>query len=394
MDRPDDDPITAVRTDRAGESFDPTAGDRAAAARPPLPEWEAAVAPGARCLAATSCRYRVTARNPARAALAALQRHGLTGEQARAWGMCVAVHLMPDTSHPRAVFEVAGPAGEPGLRLRYSRLLPATSPLLGAEGPFDANAVAREVPRAARRRAQARIGSSGLAEVLRGTFWQREATLYSSTALVLSAFGFPMSAEVFAVGGVILLIQGAVRLVAHEARIFALARGLLRHPDKAVTLRQDAQRRLFLRAHELLGPAGRQIRRVLRERVAVPDLTGSSRLMLLIDEDAAVTTGAGARAIVPADTLPPSDNILTVVFRRPRRPADAAAAEAAPAAGAAPAHAEPAGNAAPGRTPALPIPVARSGTGHARDEEIEVIEAELLDPESYYADRPVRDWWA
>jgi hypothetical protein len=38
--------------------------------------------------------------------------------------------------------------------------------------------------------------------------------------------------------------------------------------------------------------------------------------------------------------------------------------------------------------------VARSGTGHARDEEIEVIEAELLDPESYYADRPVRDWWA
>jgi hypothetical protein len=264
--------------------------------------------------------------------------------------------------------------------------------LLGAEGPFDANAVAREVPRAARRRAQARIGSSGLAEVLRGTFWQREATLYSSTALVLSAFGFPMSAEVFAVGGVILLIQGAVRLVAHEARIFALARALLRHPDQAVTLRQDAQRHLFLRAHELLGPTGRQIRRVLRERAAVPDLTGSSRLMLLIDEDAAVTTGAGARAIVPEETLPSSDNILTVVFRRPqRRPRPAPEPEAADATEAAPAGSPP-------NRLLVPAPGSRGAPnvdrGARPDDEIEVIEAELLDPDSYYGERPARDWWA
>ena len=359
---------------------------------PPLPEWEAAIAPGVRCLNPTSARYRVQARNPARAALAALRRHGLTGEQARAWGMYVAIHMLPDTAHPRAIYALDGPAGSPLLQLRYARLLPGTSELLrGADSPFDAGAVAREVPRTARRWAQAKVGSSGVTEVLTGTFWQREATLYCSTAMVLSAFGFPMSAEVFAVGGILLMMQGAVRLVAHESRIFALSRSFLRNPAHGDQLRQDAQRMLFLRGHELLSRTGRQVRRVLRERAAVPDLTGRSRLMLLIDEDAAVTTGAGAYGIVPEETLPESANVLTVVFRRPRKPDIPVPDELTPAAEGAEAAAAPADSGAP--APRAQVPARRPET--APDlEDVEVIEAELLDPEAYYSGRPARDWWA
>ena len=374
--------------DRAAATLDGAdGGDRT---RPPLPEWEAAIAPGPRCLNPTSARYRVHARNPARAALAALKRHGLTGEQARARGMCVAIHLLPDTTRPRAVYALDGPAGSPMLRLRYARLLPGTSELLsGGASPFDAGAVAREVPKTARRWAQARVGSSGVTEVLRGTFWQREATLYCSTALVLSAFGFPMSAEVFAVGGILLLMQGAVRLVAHESRILALTRSFLRNPVHAGHLRQDSQRMLFLRGHDLLAPTGRQIRRVLRERAAIPDLTGASRLMLLIDEDAAVTTGAGAYGIVPEETLPESDNVLTVVFRRPRKPDIPAPAEAAAAPD------TPVQTAAPtnGARPPAALP-ARIDEASEAFEDVDVIEAELLDPEAYYGHRQQRDWWA
>lgn len=345
------------------------------------------MAPGSRCLNPTSARYRVQARNPARAALAALKRHGLSGDQARAWGMCVAVHLLPDTTHPRAVYALAGPAGSPMLRLCYARMLPGTSELLtGRDSPFDASAIAREVPKTARRWAQARVGSNGVTEVLRGTFWQREATLYCSTALVLSAFGFPMSAEVFAVGGILLMLQGAVRLVAHESRILALTRAYLGNPVHTGHLRQDSQRLLFLRGHDLLGPTGRQVRKVLRDRAAVPDLTGTSRLMLLIDEDAAVTTGAGAYGVVPEETLPESDNLLTVVFRRPRKPEVAARA-------ASPAPAEPA--AAPAVHAGLPTAVpARVPAEPVEMEDVEVIEAELLDPEAYYGQRQRRDWWA
>jgi hypothetical protein len=391
MDRAADDAVDRRRQAPDDAGATPGAGDRGGRARPLMPEWEAAVAPGARCLSPTSARYRIHARNPARAALAALQRHGMTGEQARAWGICVAVHLLPDTTHPRAVFALDGTAGAPLLQLRYARLLPATSELLsGGNNAFDAAAVAREVPRTARKWAQLRVGSSGVAEVLRGTFWQREATLYSSTALVLSAFGFPMSAEVFAVGGILLLIQGAIRLAAHEGRILALSRAFLRNPAHAGHLRQDSQRIMFLRSHDLLAPTGRQIRRVLRDRAAVPDLTGPSRLMLLIDEDAAVTTGAGAYGLVPEETLPQSDNVLTIVFRRPRRadahdpsPADRPAhpsADAPAAAGG--------GQGGAGRLPARRI------ADPEEIEEVEVIEAELLDPDAYYGERPARDWWA
>jgi hypothetical protein len=299
----------------------------------------------------------------------------------------VAVHLLPDTTHPRAIYALDGPAGSPMLRLCYARMLPGTSDLLtGRDSPFDANAVAREVPKTARRWAQARVGSSGVTEVLRGTFWQREATLYCSTALVLSAFGFPMSAEVFAVGGILLMMQGAVRLVAHESRILALTRSFLRNPAHAGHLRQDSQRILFLRGHDLLGPTGRQVRKVLRERAAVPDLTGATRLMLLIDEDAAVTTGAGAYGRVPEETLPESDNLLTVVFRRPRKPE--VAEPAASAAPAEPASPHPGGAGLPAALPA------RKPAEPAEMEDVEVIEAELLDPEAYYGDRPQRDWWA
>ena len=354
-----------------------------------MPEWEAAIAPGARCLNPTSARYRVQARNPARAALAALKRHGLTGEQGRARGLCIAIHMLPDTAHPRAVYALAGPAGSPMLRLRYARLLPGTSDLLsGKESPFDAAAVAREVPKTARRWAQARVGSSGVTEVLRTTFWQREATLYCSTALVLSAFGFPMSAEVFAVGGILLMMQGAVRLIAHESRILTMTRLFLRNPVHSGHLRQDSQRMLFLRGHDLLSPTGRQIRRVLRERAAVPDLTGASRLMLLIDEDAAVTTGAGAYGIVPEETLPETDNVLTVVFRRPRKPEIPVPAEAV-------GPAEPAHTAANDQPadPGAALPACRVDVPPDL-EDVEVIEAELLDPESYYGQRPQRNWWA
>lgn len=376
-------------SDRTAETWD--GGQGSPRERPALPEWEAAIAPGARCLNPTSARYRVQARNPARAALAALKRHGLTGEQGRARGLCIAIHMLPDTAHPRAVYALAGPAGSPMLRLRYARLLPGTSDLLsGKESPFDAAAVAREVPKTARRWAQARVGSSGVTEVLRATFWQREATLYCSTALVLSAFGFPMSAEVFAVGGILLMLQGAVRLIAHESRILTMTRLFLRNPVHSGDLRQDSQRMLFLRGHDLLSPTGRQIRRVLRERAAVPDLTGASRLMLLIDEDAAVTTGAGAYGIVPEETLPQSDNVLTVVFRRPRKPEIPVPAEAVGPAETAPTAAQTR-PVDPG--PAAALPACRADVPPEL-EDVEVIEAELLDPESYYGQRPQRNWWA
>lgn len=394
MDNGGDNTLGRLRqeSDAAGEVLD---GARDAdRTRAPLPEWEAAIAPGARCLNPTSARYRVNARNPSRAALAALKRHGLTGEQARAWGMCVAIHALPDVAHPRVVYAVEGPAGSPMLQLRYARLLPGTSELLaGGKSPFDAGAVGREVPKTARRWAQSKVGSSGVTEVLRATFWQREATLYCSTALVLSAFGFPMSAQVFAIGGILLLMQGAVRLIAHESRILALTRSFLRNPAQAGPLRQDSQRMLFLRGHGLLGPTGRQIRRVLREQVAVPDLTGASRLMLLIDEDAAVTTGAGAYGIIPEETLPESDNVLTIVFRRPRKPDIPVVVDAATSAERAVDRPSDTAGAAPGdQRPAAPP---ARWTAPATDvEEVEVIEAELLDPDSYYGDRPSRDWWA
>ncbi|MBK1697954.1 hypothetical protein [Rhodovibrio salinarum] len=373
-----------------GAADTPGAASRTGRAGAVLPEWEAAIAPGARCLNPTSARYRIRARNPARAALAALHRHGMTGEQARGWGMCIAVHLLPDTAHPRAVFALDGPAGEPMLRLRYARLLPGTSELLtGRDSPFDESAVAREVPKTARRWAQARVGSSGIAEVMRGIFWQREATLYCATALVLSAFGFPMSVEVFAVGGILLLLQGAVRLLVHESRILALTRAFLRNPAHASELRQDSQRMLFLRGHDLLGVTGRQVRKILREQAAIPDLAGRSRLMLLIDEDAVVTTGAGAYGIVPEETLPESENVLTVVFRRPKRPDITAPPSEPPTA--------QEGSASAGETP----PPQGSGNLPARRpqvavdvEEVEVIEAELLDPEAYYDGQPARNWWA
>ena len=369
-------------------SVNGTAPDRRATADG-LPEWEGAVGRDAACLRATAKRYRVRARNPARAALMALQRHGLDGPSAREAGACVAIYLLPDSRSPRAVFAVGGTHDAPALHLRAADLLPPVSPLLGSGGPFDAAAIEAEIPRAARRRAQARVGSSGLREVLHGTFWQREATLYSSTAMVLAALGFPMSAEVFAVGGVVLLLQGAVRLALRESRI-ALATSRLRaDPAAAETLRSDAVRTLFARAHGIAGRDGQPRRRILREAAAIPDLCGAARLHVLLDEDAAVTTGpaggqpgptaAGSEADDPQ--LPPSDNQITIVFRRPaRRPADAPA----------PAQntfepAEPPRNGA--GLPAVVPPVDPA-------EEIEVIEAELLDPEAYYADEPHRSWWA
>jgi hypothetical protein len=357
-------------------------------ARPGLPEWEAAIAAGPACLRANAPRFRVRARNAPRAALAALRRRGLDAAAARAGDTWIALYRLPDGQRPRAVFAMAGDADAPVLQLRWADMLPPGAVCAGPGGPFDAAAVEREIPAAARRVAQRRLGSSGLREVLRGAFWQREATLYSSTALVLSAFGFPMTDGVFVVGGVLLLLQGAARLGVHELRVAARMRALRRDPAAASLLRAAAARAVFARAHGIAGPDGEPRPVILRAQVAVPALCGAAPLKLLIDEDAAVTTGgpdAGGDGGLVADAdgfaLPASDNRLTVVFRRPRRPD--LAADAAP-------DTAPARHGSDAAAARLPVPVGPLPA----EEEIEVIDAELLDPEAYWGGPAPRGWWA
>jgi hypothetical protein len=354
-----------------------------------LPEWEAAIAAGPACLRANAPRFRVRARNPARAALAALRRRGLDAAGACASEITIAVYLLPDAGRPRAVFAMAGRPDAPVLHLRWADLLPPDAPCAGPGGPFDAAAIARELPTAARRLAQRYLGSSGLREVLRGAFWQREATLYSSTALVLSAFGFPMSDGVFVVGGVLLLLQGAVRLGLFELRLAARMRALRRDPAAASQLRAAATRTVFARSHGIAGTDGEPRRVVLRHQAAVPDLTGPQPLRLLVDEDAAVTTG-GPDGALGSDgdgfALPDSDNCLTVVFRRPRRSDLSETAEPVPPRA-------PDGPAqATGTAPCGGLPVPAHPT--PPEEDIEVIDAELLDPDDDWV-RPARGgWWA
>jgi hypothetical protein len=82
--------------------------------------------------------------------------------------------------------------------------------------------------------------------------------------------------------------------------------------------------------------------------------------------------------------------VLTVVFRRPRKPVIPEPADAVEQAdGSRSAAGTP--PAAPSHPPALP---ARLEEVAAELEDVEVIEAELLDPEAYYGQRPQRDWWA
>lgn len=382
----------------AAPTQDGSSGGHSNGGTPPtgLPEWEAAVGRGALCLRATAKRYRMRARNPARAALQALSRHGLDGPRAREGGVWIAIYLLPDVGTPRTIYAVGGTHDAPTLQLRAADLLPPASALLGPGGPFDTAAIDAQVPRVARRRAQTMVGSSGVREVMHGAFWQREATLYSSTAMVLAAFGFPMSAEVFAVGGVLLLLQGAARLAVRESRIMVTKRKLLADPEMREPLRAQATRAVFVDSHTVppQQQTGPRRRTILREEAAVPNLTGEARMSLLIDEDTPVTTGMpggppglGIKMDAEGEPwVPASDNLLTVVFRRPRRPKMAAPAPV-------PDKMEPQGvqpPPAPGRN--LPAVIPPPASEEA--EEIEIIEAELLDPEAYYSDEPARGWWA
>ncbi len=371
--------------------------------------WEAAVGRGGDCLKANARRYRVIARNAARAALQTLRRHRIGIAQARKAELHIALYAPDDTSGcPKAVFRIGGAPSAPELQLCYARLRDAGTPLHSPDGPLDREAVRAEMPEAARRRAEAWLGIHGLRDVLREEFWQREISLYTGTALFLAALGFPMTPGVFVVGGVLLLIQGAVRLARNEVRIRLLARRISRDETLHPALHVAAVRRLFARAAGLEPEdlAARLARTVLRSEVTVPDLTGADSLKMYVDEDARIAAGGlRPRAIAAEsdhhaepptpDDLYASDNVLTIVFRRPKRlrGADeetACAAESAP---------KGSGDGKLdiddiGQESKVPAKVdidelGKSGAGGKagttpKDEEVEVVEAEVIPPEEFF----------
>jgi len=363
-------------------------------------QWDAVVGHVDRCLKPNANRYRVKARNAPRAALHALQRHGVRLADAIAGETHVALFSPDSTQAPLAVFAVAGEPGSPRLQIRYARLLPdAASPYLPG-GPLDSEAVDTEVPRLARRYAESRLGASGLRDVMRERFWAREVSLYTGTALVLATFGFPMTLGVFVVGGVLLLIQGAVRLSVREWRLHRVKHALLRDPTVQDDLREAAARTIFLRVHNI--NTGTKKPNMLRGTAIVPDVRRTTPLDLLVDEDTRIAAGGLTPTVNASDATPaeptdleslaPSDNTLTVVFRRPRKdiqPTDPEAdAEPAEAAEAKP-DLDDIGKSA--RVPAR-VDLEDLGSGpRASDSEasgstqgeddIEVIDAELVDPE-------------
>jgi len=301
-------------------------GQRPASAAPG--QWDAVVGHIERCLKPNANRYRVSARNAPRAALQALQRHGARLTDALAGDTHIALFRPDSTEAPLAVFAVAGEPGAPCLQVRYARLLPDTATPFLPGGPLDSAAVDDEVPRLARRYAEARLGASGLREVLSERFWAREVSLYTGTALVLAALGFPMTPGVFVVGGVLLLLQGAVRLLFREWRLTRAKRRLLRIPAIQDDLREAAARAIFLRVHGVNEARAK----VLRGTAIVPDMRRNTPLDLLVDEDARLAAGGLTPAVDAGDTtlaeptdlesLAPSDNTLTVVFRRPKTQID------------------------------------------------------------------------
>lgn len=372
--------------------------------------WEAAVGRGGDCLKANARRYRVIARNAARAALQTLRRHRIGIAQARKAELHIALYAPDDTSGcPKAVFRIGGSASAPELQLCYARLRDPETPLYNPGGPLDRNAVRAEMPEAARRRAEGQLGIRGLRDVLREEFWQREISLYTGTALFLAALGFPMTPGVFVVGGVLLLIQGAIRLARNEVRIRLLARRISRDETLHPALHVAAVRRLFARDARLEPEdlAARLARTVLRGDVTVPDLTGADSLKMYVDEDARIAAGGLRPRPVAAesdhhaepptpDDLYASENVLTVVFRRPKRlrrtdEGTASAAEPAPESGAdgkldiddigqesrvpAKVDIDELGKSG-GKT--------KSGKTSAEDEDVEVVEAEVIPPEEFF----------
>ncbi|SDF72063.1 hypothetical protein SAMN05216241_102124 [Limimonas halophila] len=350
-----------------------------------------------RCLKPNANRYRVTARNAPRAALHALQRHGVRLTDALAGDTHIALFRPDSTEAPLAVFAIAGEPGSPALRVRYARLLPETASPYLTGGPLDSQAVDEEVPRLARRRAETRLGASGLREVLSERFWGREISLYTGTALVLAALGFPMTPGVFVVGGVLLLLQGSIRLAVREWRLGRAKRRLLHDPAVQDDLREAAARAIFVRTHDLR--AGGERPRVVRGTAIVPDIRRTVPLDLLVDEDARLAAGGLTPAVnageaTPAEptdleSLAPSQNTLTVVFRRPKthiEPTDSADHPEPAADGEDKPDLDEIGKAA--RVPAK-VDLEDLGSRHRdngsaggdEEEDVEVIDAELVDPD-------------
>jgi len=318
--------------------------------------WEAAVGRGEDCLKANARRYQVKARNPARAALTTLKRDNMSMVGAFDANLHIAVYPGDNPSgNPVAVFAMGGEVKSPQLVVKYARLQPDDTPLHQRGGPLDRAAMRDELPTAARRRAEEQLGFQGFRELITSDYWERELTLYCGTAAVLAAIGFPMTPGVFVVGAIILLIRGLVRLIGQEIRIQLKRRRIIHDPSLQSVLSTSAIRRLFAHglqvAPESLGQS--LATKVLRGAVTVPDLKGNQALNLFVDEDSRIAAGGlrpaqldkavpeANREVTPED-LAHSDNVLTVVFRRPKRkrkPAEAATqsfgagAEPAPAPG-------------------------------------------------------------
>lgn len=308
-----------------------TAGARAKAPEPR--PWEASVGRGGDCLKANARRYRVVARNAPRAALQTLQRHRIGIARAQNAELHIALYEQNDSSGvPKAVFRVGGTPQAPELQLCYARLRDSEAQLYRPGGPLDKDAVIADMPGAARRRAEAQLGTGGLRDVLDETFWQREISLYTGTAVFLAALGFPMSPGVFVVGAVLLLMQGAIRLAKNEFRLYLAKRRMVYDETLQPALHAAAVRRLFARdvGLDVRDLEARLGQTVLRGEITVPDLSGDNSLKIYVDEDARVAAGAlrplhlgGAKAnkgeAPVVEELDASENILTVVFRRPKR---------------------------------------------------------------------------
>ena len=295
--------------------------------------WEAAIGRGEDCLKANARRYRVKARNPARAALTSLKRDNMSMVGAFDANLHIAVYPGDNPSgDPVAVLAMGGDVKSPQLVVKYARLQPDDTPLHQRGGPLDRAALHREMPTAARRRAEEQLGCQGFRELVTSDYWERELTLYCGTAAVLAAIGFPMTPGVFVVGAIILLIRGLIRLLGQEIRIQIRRRRMIHDPSLQSVLSTSAVRRLFAQGLELPPDMlARQLAtKVMRGHVTVPDLKGSHALHLFVDEDSRIAAGGLRpaqldkavpevnREVTPED-LEHSDNVLTVVFRRPKR---------------------------------------------------------------------------
>lgn len=295
--------------------------------------WEVAVGRGEDCLKANARRYRVKARNPARAVLSTLRRDNMTMVDALDADLHIAVHPGDNPSgKPVAVFSLVGEPKSPKLALRFARLQPPETPLHQRGGPLDRMALHKEMPCAARRRVEEQLGYKGFREFISSVYWERELTLYCGTAAVLAAIGFPMTPGVFVVGAVLLLCRGLIRLSVQEIRIQFARRRIVQDSSLQAVLSTTAVRRLFARAVDIAPEnlQGRLGQTVLRGAVTVPDINGDHALNMYVDEDSRVAVGglrpARLDSAVPsedreitAEDLTASDNVLTVVFRRPKK---------------------------------------------------------------------------